>query len=453
MVVLLRRTQPYILAVALGGLFTFWYHSNLGLAPSVCEPLSSVLEPVSTRVLNGPPTTKFRDNLRPELKYVTTWHGDGISNDVMSYIQLLYLAKTTERVAIMDSFFPNAQHVGRGHKVPPKNLLFSEAFDVPRFMEATGIAVVDWADVKNATEDDEFDTLGCWNLEQLDGSDYPRLGQTPGQLRIDLSHTIVPEWVKIDANRRFIRLSALEMLGFPEMYEVAMRTQRPAKSWHLGVELPPDQQLMCFDWLFFAGEHRAADMYYDYSASWRHAGQHLHFHPKIERLAREYTRQAMGLSADQTIPPFISVHIRHNDFEMWCNGFPREECFAPVSQFALRVKQLQARLLAEKGVSATRVIVTSDEDSEEFWTEVASYGFVRPDHTNTKDEHGPFYPFLIDGAIQAMSHGIVGTDRSTVSGIAARRIQSWQDGLAYYVKWGSPHADEEGDVIRHALEQ
>ncbi|KAF7290992.1 hypothetical protein HMN09_01278100 [Mycena chlorophos] len=80
-----------------------------------------------------------------------------------------------------------------------------------------------------------------------------------------------------------------------------------------------------------------------------------------------------------------------------------------------------------------------------------------PDHTNTKDEYGPFYPFLIDGAIQAMSHAIVGTDRSTVSGIAAKRIESWQGGLAYFVRWGRPGADDENDpeyqVRLHALEE
>nr|GAT53040.1 predicted protein [Mycena chlorophos] len=436
-----------------------WISSKYASAPSHERPWSSGEGFTTKQLLNGPPTQSFRDNLRPELRYISTWHGDGISNDVTSYINLLFLAKSTGRVAIMDAFYPNAQHVGRGYKVAPENFPFSEAFDMPRFTALTGIDAVDWTAVKNASNE-WIDTLGCWNLDQLNiNVPAPHAAPTTDQHRIDVSYTIPPNWVKLysDPANQCTRLSSLELLAFPEMYQRAMQTQQPAKSRHLGVELPPDEQLMCFDWLFYAAQQAVFDMFYDYSGPWRQVGQYLHFNPKIERLAQEYTRKAFKLSASEDIPPFISIHIRHNDFDIWCNGLPQEKCFAPISQFAYRVKQMQKRLKEEKGISTTHVIVTSDEDSEDFWAEVASYGWSWPDHTNTKDEYGPFYPFLIDGAIQAMSHAIIGTDRSTVSGIAAKRIESWQGGFAYFVRWGRPGADDENDpeyqLRLHALEE
>ncbi|KAF7290982.1 Lysophospholipase [Mycena chlorophos] len=397
-------------------------------------------------LLKGPPTTSYKDNLLPDVKYITSWHGDGISNDIMAYMTLLFLAKMTERVAIMDSFFPNPQHVGAGYdeEHQPKNLDFSEAFDIPRFTKLTGVDVVQWSQVKNASTDD-LDTLGCWDLESLNRWG-PHIGQTIDQLRIDISYTPAPNWAKLNPGAEgdpWSRISVLIALAFPEIYKLAMASQQPAKSRHLGVELPPDQHLVCFDFLFSTVETMGNDLFHDYSSVWRLIGQHLHFHPKVERLAQEQLRKMFHLSETEPIPPFISVHVRHNDFQIWCGDQSLEDCFAPFSQYAYRIKRMQKLLLATKGLSVNHVVVTSDENSKEFWAQVASYGYKSPDHSTTKEDHGPFYPFLIDGAILAMGSAIVGTDRSTLSGIAGKRVESWQGGPSYYVRWGGPGVDRD----------
>lgn len=41
-----------------------------------------------------------------------------------------------------------------------------------------------------------------------------------------------------------------------------------------------------------------------------------------------------------------------------------------------------------------------------------------------------------------MGRAFVGTDRSTMSMVAARRVEDWQDGPAVYVRWGHPGADD-----------
>lgn len=51
------------------------------------------------------------------------------------------------------------------------------------------------------------------------------------------------------------------------------------------------------------------------------------------------------------------------------------------------------------------------------------------------------YPVLIDAAIQSGGVGFVGTDRSTMSILARRRTESWQNGVTRTFKWGTPDSD------------
>lgn len=52
------------------------------------------------------------------------------------------------------------------------------------------------------------------------------------------------------------------------------------------------------------------------------------------------------------------------------------------------------------------------------------------------------YPVLIDAVIQSSGVGFVGTDRSTMSILARRRVQSWQDGAVRTLKWGRLGSDD-----------
>jgi hypothetical protein len=52
------------------------------------------------------------------------------------------------------------------------------------------------------------------------------------------------------------------------------------------------------------------------------------------------------------------------------------------------------------------------------------------------------YPLLIDAVIQSNGVGFVGTDLSTVSVVARRRVESWHDGIVRTVKWGQPTSDD-----------
>jgi hypothetical protein len=122
---------------------------------------------------------------------------------------------------------------------------------------------------------------------------------------------------------------------------------------------------------------------------------------------------------------------------------------------------VQEELLAKKGLDVYNVLITSDEEDPEWWAEVAKLGWKSPNHTNTEAEYGRWcvyiyiaiimfrgltvfyrYPVLIDAVIQSNGIGFVGTDRSTMSGMAERRSQSWHGGVTRMVKWGFIGADD-----------
>lgn len=48
---------------------------------------------------------------------------------------------------------------------------------------------------------------------------------------------------------------------------------------------------------------------------------------------------------------------------------------------------------------------------------------------------------MLDAVVQSMAAGFVGTDRSTFSHMARRRVTDWNHGAVRLVKWGTPNAD------------
>jgi hypothetical protein len=198
-------------------------------------------------------------------------------------------------------------------------------------------------------------------------------------------------------------------------------------------------------------------------------GKYLHWNPRIEEISRVYLRRTFRLGADAVIPPvrslsslslswaflnpssvstliyakqYITIHVRHGDFKGWCDTPVIAECFAPLSSIARRVEEVREELQRVKGISIAHVILTSDEKDRTWWEAAAAYGWHRVDHSATAATYGDWYPVLIDTAIQSGGKGFVGTDRSTVSLLAARRVEAWNDGVVRSVMWGRAGADD-----------
>lgn len=154
--------------------------------------------------------------------------------------------------------------------------------------------------------------------------------------------------------------------------------------------------------------------------------------------------------------------MRHADFANWCNDMLLSDCFASMPVIARRVQEVRDDLLKRKGLVVDHVIMTSDEKNATWWDDVVAQGWFGVDHSKTVELYGPWcvsfvclgiewavtlyvqcrYPVLIDAVIQSSGVGFVGTDRSTMSMIARRRTQAWQNGVVRTVKWGKPGADD-----------
>jgi len=162
--------------------------------------------------------------------------------------------------------------------------------------------------------------------------------------------------------------------------------------------------------------------------------------PHLEQLADVYVREAIGVPDHEPIPAFITIHARRTDFKAACRG-PLHDCFAPLSVMARRVKEVQDEL-AERGVNASYILMTSDEKDPEWWQGVWKMGWSSLNHTKIVEKHGKWYPILIDAVIQSNCAGFVGTEGSTMSIVAVRRVETWHNGVTRLVKWGQLGADD-----------
>ncbi|KAJ6621115.1 hypothetical protein B0H10DRAFT_2352825 [Mycena sp. CBHHK59/15] len=375
-------------------------------------------------VLKGPPTQSFQDNLRPEVKYISSWGSGGWTNDVIGNINLIYLALITDRVPIIPAFMPT--HIGR-HRDP---IPFGEVFDVPHLWRALGKPVLEWREVKDPNST-VLDDLGCWNIwESVQFYEkFPRHSFNPGHVNLDISYTKTPSWIKMFPGYEHDRHStfwSLAALSFPSARNANLVPALPSPLHNVSLE--PDDHLLCYDFLYYVAAHQSFEFSRDYSPAWRYVGQHMRWLPALEQVALQYTRRAFGLDGDVPIPPFISVHVRRNDFKSQCRlGVALEDCFASLPVIARRVREVQAEIQERKGIVVSHVIVTSDEKNGTWWGQVEEQGW---------------YPILIDAVIQSQGVGFVGTDMSTVSALAWNRVKSWQDGPVRMVKWGAPNADD-----------
>ncbi|TFK30925.1 hypothetical protein FA15DRAFT_662992 [Coprinopsis marcescibilis] len=410
----------------------------LPVAPPVQPVVVEESDPYdSSNFIRGPPTNHFRDNLRPDKKYITTWLSAGWTNDVMTYINLIYLGIITERIPIVSVFTPT--HIGN---VPP--IPFGEVFDIPRLKTIIRAPILEWQEVKKSTST-EIDEIGCWNTWESvqEQEKHPRESSVPGLLSLDISYTKAPSWIKLIPNYihdKHTTFWSLAALAFPEHRQENLVAPRESKINM--VRLPPDEQLACYDYLYYVCANQPFEFEFDYSPAWRFVGQHLHWSSKVMGLVDQYVRRTIGIADGEKTPAWISIHVRHGDFADWCQEVPVSDCFAPLSVIARRVDEVKQELLDTKGIAVDHVIMTSDEKDPGWWEDVRARGWLQVDHSNTVKQHGPWYPVLIDAGIQSSGMGFVGTDRSTMSILARRRVQSWKDGATRTVKWGKPGSDD-----------
>ncbi|KZP14748.1 hypothetical protein FIBSPDRAFT_751371 [Athelia psychrophila] len=389
--------------------------------------------------LRGPPTPHFRDNLRPEVQYITTWISGGFTNDVMSIANLIYVAIQSDRIPIVPDF--------SGYRF----ISFGEVFDIPQLSAALRIPILEWNQVKDYRgETRESDSLGCWSVwAPYGGSPRGNFFTAKSRASIDCSYTSIKEPVKLldmkNHDEPHISLNKLAKLGDREVYDQVMQTHKPESfpPWHPGV-LPPDFQLMCIDFLYWAATVEPYEWNTNFSPGWKIA-RHFKWSPKLRTLGQEYLRRLLAVPPTGAIPAFITVHARRNDFNSACNGVPLEGCFASLDTYEVRVREIQTELEALPelaGQGPFKIVVTSDESDPEWWQKVRERGWLAIDHSPAGEDTESKYSALVDIAIASMGKGFVGTDQSTMSLLSRRRVEEWNGGVTRMVKWGHAGADD-----------
>lgn len=247
----------------------------------------------------------------------------------------------------------------------------------------------------------------------------------------------------------------LAKLSFYSRRTVALAENPPQfaapSSGHI---LPPDERLMCFDFMYYIGAQDSDEWWHEWSPAWREVGQHARWSSRLERLALGFIQRALGVEETDEVPlvssrarmycisaddhaQYIAVHVRRGDFTAACGHAPADECFAPLAAYARRVGDVSAALFSQRNlrVPVHNVLVTSDETDAAWWEEVAALGWRRVDHATERTEelYGKWYVPLVDAVAQSLAVGFVGTDRSTMSMVAKRRVEDWQGGIGELV--------------------
>ncbi|KAG8901197.1 hypothetical protein FRC00_008452 [Tulasnella sp. 408] len=374
---------------------------------------------------------------------------------------MIYLAVITRRIPILGPLLPMASHLGAGGN--PVD--FGEIFDLPRLSEAIQTPLLQWSDVKKAphssplvdySKDDtesgaETDLIGCWSL-------WPTINKKEKKPHGSIVWTQAPSWIKLTKDGDFTAsLSALAKMLLPEGRQQFLSTLEASAGVtyddipkNISAQLYPDDQLACFDILYWVGTTNTYEWERHNHPVWELVGTNLHFTQKVEDIASEYLRRLFGISGNSEtgIPPYISVHVRHSDFLNQCGNVKLEDCAAPLSAYVRRVKQVQEELVILHGPNSPlakveNIVVTSDERDPGWWAEVHRLGWLG---TNEFDEdigtkYGRWYPTIIDAVIQSRGSAFVGTQGSTMSDYAARRVQDWQHGPWKLVRWRYKDAD------------
>ncbi|RXW14500.1 hypothetical protein EST38_g11355 [Candolleomyces aberdarensis] len=362
-------------------------------------------------------------------------------------MHMIYLGVMTGRIPIVPPIIPVA-HITYNAGL----LRFGSVFNLTTLRSALRRPVLEWSDVKtfdingtfteemdhNKPTDPNIEYFGCWSVVSRQ-SDGPGLVQgIENTLKIDMSFTRVPEFTYFlnDRNNPFTTFSALSALIVPKygwfndgpQKDKWPPTMRPSRS---GKTLHPDEQLACFDFMYYVTSG-VQEMEFEkrWSHTWHTVGKHLRFTEPLVDLAQEYIRRVMKV---EEIPQMIAVHIRRGDFKFPCEEGETPPCYIPLPKYRDAVLKMQAQLLKNHNVNASRVLVASDETAPEFWQQITDYGWDYFNHTaeRTAERHDEWYPLLIDKVALSMGAGFVGTIASTFSFLNAWRVEDWNGGLSY----------------------
>ncbi|GAA5998968.1 O-fucosyltransferase family protein [Rhodotorula paludigena] len=372
------------------------------------------------------PLHSFRANLKEGTGYVTSFPYGGLTNQLLELFKLVHVAQRLDRAAILPEL--KATH-SEGGDVP-----LSDFFDLKSFAYYANVSMVQWRDVKIPDiTGTQAESLSCWGwrderpLERynIKTSFWP----FPGQLQVPSS---------IETSITFPGIEVLASQdNTPWLRETADR-------FYGGVDNAPafpDQQLMCFENLFYVPTVKFVEGQLDTSYTieelrpdgpvWNRVGAHLRFNDHVNHIVDEFLSALLGSRRRA----YIGVHLRQGDFVTMGRASKASQEVADM--YAAGVKQVQDALKKRRGgpKADLPVVFATDSDDPAFINKLARMGWIYLDHIEfaTSSRYGRWYPGIMDSAVLSRAAGFVGTRMSTFSYLAARRVELWQGGYSTIV--------------------
>ncbi|KAF8973016.1 hypothetical protein BDZ97DRAFT_645557 [Flammula alnicola] len=427
-------------------------HFTLAPSPApTCTDVRVTTEQLPHALL-GSPTARFRDNIRNDSSYITSWSSAGYSNQFMSYVNMIYLGTITNRIPIIPPFAPS-HHIPRSAGIVP----FGDIFDLDYMRKELRAPVLEWRDVKELPlrsskepySTREVEDIGCWTTTK-DSQNTGTQSETVVQhLGLDVSYTKIPLFTRFPSSKPdeihvvFPQVAAVIYPEDPLVEPDKLKNLQPSPKGH---QRTPDAHLSCFDSLYYATSG-AKDWEWQksWSPAWQNIGRYLPFTQTLKQLGRAYISRAFQFSGSlDNLPPFIAVHIRRGDFIDFIGRCPlvngmRTNCFTPLSVYAKHVDVIKGKWVTKSNLTISNVIVMSDEQSPAFWDDVQNHGWSFINHTReeTVENFGEWFPPIIDTVIQSFAVGLIGTKGSTFSLVGERRVKDWNGGFTSEVDIGT----------------
>ncbi|TFK35507.1 hypothetical protein BDQ12DRAFT_688252 [Crucibulum laeve] len=416
---------------------------------TICPPAKPPTYPTTHswdtfQAVVGPPTLRYRDNLRHDRSYITSWANAGFTNQFMSYVNMIYLGTISDRIPIIPPFAPD-HHIPRSAGVIP----FGSLFNLTHLRTTLRLPLIEWRDLKTLPHPtlDPYSTssiehLGCWSASPYDKTEPTLAVNLVAHLGVDASYTRLPIHThkQEDQNEAHVVLPSIAALVFPGEPSHPVDWYPFMRESNMGSKLSPEEHLACIDQLYFSTSGRESfEWEHAWSPAWRTVGKHLRFTSEMEELARGYLRRAFGVAGD--VPPFIAIHVRRGDFALQCAGAPGS-CLPQFKNYTDKVLEIQHELCEKQNIDVSHVLVTSDEQDPAFWADIRghqSWAYINHTVENTLEKLGEWYLPFVEIVAQSMAKGFVGTGDSTFSLVSKRRVEDWNHGVTRWVQRGQTH--------------
>lgn len=210
-----------------------------------------------------------------------------------------------------------AAHVSKSAGI----ISFGSIFNLTILRTALRFPVLEWSDVKtlphNASVLDELKSddptvehFGCWSTRERTSNNPSSTPPSENLLRLDLSFTRVPTFAFFDEKNEkenwttFFGLSATILPGGHAHKDADPERLQLMRNSRLGSELKPEDQLACFDFLYYVTSGtKAFEFESKWSPAWFTVGRHLRFTESLKELSKGYLRRAFNLPNGQEVPP------------------------------------------------------------------------------------------------------------------------------------------------------